>query len=202
MSKVLATSKRMISTTSCLKRHTSLIIWDESASQNHYIIDTVDRSLCDLLNQPNHPFGRMTVVFSGDFRQTLSVIQHGTREQIVPATLTHPNLWRLMAIHYQNICIGQDAECDAWAQQPLHIGITDGDIALPAHMDCSDTMDSLIQALYSQLFGQDKQMPDRYFLDQYHPWFNKWASSWDHWFWTLLHHRKKQPTSVQTVSVM
>ena len=75
-----------------LLKETSLTIWDEPASQNPYIIDTVDRSLCDLLNQPNHPFGRINVVFSGDFRQTLSVIQHGTREQIVPATLTHPNL--------------------------------------------------------------------------------------------------------------
>ena len=150
-----------------LLKETSLITWDESASQNHYIIETVDRSLHNLLNQPNHSFGGITVVFSGDFRQTLPVIQHGTREQIVPATLTHSNLWGLMAIHYlcQNMCLGQDAECDAWTQQLLYIGVTDGDIALPAHMDCGDTMDSLIQALYSQLLGQDEQMPDRYFLD-------------------------------------
>ena len=32
-------------------------------------------------------------------------------------------------------------------------------------MDCGDTMDSLIQAPYSQLLGQDEQMPDRDFLD-------------------------------------
>ena len=151
-----------------LLNETSLIIWDESASQNHYVIEAVDRTLRDLLNQPNRPFGGITVLFSGDFRQTLPVIQHGSRELIVPSTLTHSNLWPIMAVHYlhQNMCLGQDPESDDWAQQLLHIGVTDGDIVLPQHMHCGDTMDSLIQALYSQLLAQNQNLPDRYFLDR------------------------------------
>ena len=41
-----------------------------------------------------------------------------------------------MDVHYlhQNMCLGQGPESDDWAQQLLHIGVTDGDIVLPQHM--------------------------------------------------------------------
>ena len=96
------------------------------------------------------------------------MIQHGSREQIVLSTLTHSNLWPTMAVHYlyQNICLGQDPESGDWAQQLLHIGVTDGDIVLPQHMHYGDTMDSLIQALYSQLLAQNQYLPDIYSLDR------------------------------------
>ena len=151
-----------------LLQQTSLVIWDEAASQHHDVVETVDRTLRDLLNQPDCPFGGLTVLFSGDFRQTLPVILHGSREQIVPATLTHSYLWQTMRVHYlhQNMRLGQDPESDAWAQQLLHIGVTDGEIVLPEHMRCGDTMASLINALYSQLLAQDQQPSDRYFLDR------------------------------------
>ena len=83
-----------------LLKDTSLIIWDEAASQHHFIVETVDRTLRDLLDQPNRPFGGITILFGGDFRQTLPVILHGGREEIVPATLTNSNLWPRMNIHY------------------------------------------------------------------------------------------------------
>ena len=96
------------------------------------------------------------------------MIQHGSRELIVPSTLTHSNLWPIMTVHYlhQNMYLGQDPESDDWAQQLLHIRVTDGDIVLPQYMHCDDTMGSLIQALYSQLLAQNQNLPDRYFLDR------------------------------------
>jgi hypothetical protein len=152
-----------------LLQQTSLVIWDEATSQHHDVVETVDCTLRDLLNQPDRPFGGLIVVFSGDFRQTLPVILHGSREQIVPATLTHSYLWQTIHVHYlhENMCLGQDPESDAWAQQLLHtIGVTDGEIVLPEHMCCGDTMASLINALYSQPLAQDQQLSDRYFLDR------------------------------------
>ena len=85
--------------THSLLQQTSLIIWDKAGSQHHFILESVDHTLHDLLNK-DCPFGGITILLSGDFRQTLPVIQHESREQIVPATLTHSNLWLNMAIHY------------------------------------------------------------------------------------------------------
>ncbi|KAF8551011.1 hypothetical protein OG21DRAFT_1418734 [Imleria badia] len=72
-------------------------------------------TLRDLLNR-DVPFGGITVLLSGDFRQTLPVIQHGLRAQIIPATLTHSNLLPNMSVHYlhQNMHLGQDPESDEW----------------------------------------------------------------------------------------
>ena len=150
-----------------LLKETSLIIWDEAASWHHFIVETVDHTLHYLLDQPNCPFEGITILFGGDFRQTLPVILHGSRKQIVPATLTHSNLWPRMNIHYlhQNMHLGQDSEFDEWTQQLLQIGITDGDVILPEHMHCGDIMASLIDSLYSQLLAQNQYLPDQHFLD-------------------------------------
>ena len=69
-----------------LLQQTSIIIWDEVPMQNKYAFDAVDRILQDLLGN-NLPFGGITVLFSGDFRQTLPVIPHGLRQQIIAASL-------------------------------------------------------------------------------------------------------------------
>ena len=58
-------------------------------------MESVDHTLRDLLNR-NQPFGGITILFGGDFRQILPMIQHGSREQIVPALMTgHSNFFTL-----------------------------------------------------------------------------------------------------------
>ena len=152
-----------------LLEQTSLIIWDEVASQHRHVVECVDRSMKDLMSR-NQPFGGITTLFGGDFRQTLPVVPHGSREQIVSAALSHSNLWRNMRVHYlhQNMRLGQDPECDQWAQRLLEIGITDGEVELPEHMHCGDDIESLITSVYGDLLdpGQNGQLPDQYFLDR------------------------------------
>ena len=65
---------------------TALIIWDEVPMQNCHAIESVDHTLWDLLGC-DMPFGGIVVLFGGDFCQTLPVVLHGSREQIVGATL-------------------------------------------------------------------------------------------------------------------
>ena len=65
-----------------LLRETSLIIWDEVPMQNRFDPETVDRTLRDIRNL-DKPFGGITVIFGGDFRQILPVILKGSRSQIV-----------------------------------------------------------------------------------------------------------------------
>lgn len=60
-----------------LIRMTKLIIWDEAAMQHRNAAEAVDRSCRDIRNKYNTPFGGITVVFGGDFLQTLPVIPKG-----------------------------------------------------------------------------------------------------------------------------
>ena len=75
-----------------LFRETKLIIWDEVPMQHRYCVETVDRTLKDICDNIN-PFGGITVVLGGDFRQVLPVIPKGVREQIVAASLRRSVLW-------------------------------------------------------------------------------------------------------------
>ena len=46
------------------------------------------------MNQPDLPFGSITVIFGGDFQQTLPIIPKGTKEQIIRACIQRSQLWR------------------------------------------------------------------------------------------------------------
>ena len=46
-----------------LLKQTSLIIWDEVTMQHHHVIEAVNRTLRDILDKPNLPFGGITVAW-------------------------------------------------------------------------------------------------------------------------------------------
>lgn len=81
-----------------LMKQTSLIIWDEAPMQHRHGFESVDRSLRDIMSSVDPskaglPFGGITIVFGGDFRQTLPVIPKATRAQIVGASLNSSKIW-------------------------------------------------------------------------------------------------------------
>ncbi|KNZ73539.1 hypothetical protein J132_01347, partial [Termitomyces sp. J132] len=53
---------------------TKVFIWDEVPMQHKNAIESVDQGFRDILEK-DVPFGGVTVVFGGNFRQTLPVIQ-------------------------------------------------------------------------------------------------------------------------------
>ncbi|XP_028116876.1 uncharacterized protein LOC114314600 [Camellia sinensis] len=65
-----------------LFRETKLIIWDEVPMQHRHCVEAVDHTLGDICDCEK-PFGDITVVLGGDFRQILPVITKGVCEQIV-----------------------------------------------------------------------------------------------------------------------
>ncbi|CAL1355836.1 unnamed protein product [Linum trigynum] len=86
-----------------LLKEASLIIWDEAPMTHRQAFEAVDRSLCDILNVPlngHHykPFGGKTVLFGGDFRQTLPVIADAGREQTIDGSLTRSKLWNTFKV--------------------------------------------------------------------------------------------------------
>ncbi|KAF6136817.1 hypothetical protein GIB67_030102 [Kingdonia uniflora] len=60
--------------------------------QHKYCVEVVDRSLQDVLEN-GRPFGGITVVLGGDFRQILPVVPKGVREDIVSASLRRSYIW-------------------------------------------------------------------------------------------------------------
>ncbi|CDF36122.1 unnamed protein product [Chondrus crispus] len=70
-----------------------LIIWDEIVMCHRHCIETVDRSLRDLI-QTDRPFGGKFLVLAGDFRQILPVVPGGSRGQIVSACVKASPLYR------------------------------------------------------------------------------------------------------------
>ncbi|XP_074327851.1 uncharacterized protein LOC141665769 [Apium graveolens] len=87
-----------------LIKQTDLIIWDEAPMQHRFAFECWDRSLRDIMKavDPSRfdmPFGGITVVLGGDFRQILPVITFGSRADIVAACITRSRLWQLCNIY-------------------------------------------------------------------------------------------------------
>lgn len=79
-----------------------LIIWDEATMSHKRAFEALDRLLRDL-RRNNHLMGGVTVLLSGDFRQTLPIIPKGTRADEVNACLKSSPLWtkvRLSIFHF------------------------------------------------------------------------------------------------------
>ena len=125
--------------------------------QNHHAIESVDRTLQDLLGH-DIPFGGIVVLFGGDFHQTLPVVLHGSREQIVGATLCRSCLWQQIQLCHlrQNMCLDQNVEYRQFAEWLLEIGAGHGlnaenEIVLPEYMHCENSIQLLITTLYGEL---------------------------------------------------
>ncbi|CAL1360160.1 unnamed protein product [Linum trigynum] len=86
-----------------LHQNASLIIWDEAPMAHRNAIEALERTLRDIMRKHNKnnltkPFGGMTVVFGGDFRQTLPIIKKGSRADIVDASLKMSYVWQYLEI--------------------------------------------------------------------------------------------------------
>ncbi|GFX95421.1 ATP-dependent DNA helicase [Trichonephila clavipes] len=73
-------------------REAKLIICDECTMAHKKVIEALNRTLQDIRGY-NQIMGGLTVLLSGDFRQTLPVVLRGTRADIVKACLKTSFLW-------------------------------------------------------------------------------------------------------------
>lgn len=82
---------------------TSLVIWDEAPMSHKYCFEALDRSFRDVLSaddptKASLPFGGKSMLFGGDFRQVLPVIEGGSRSEILNSSLLGSYLWPHIAI--------------------------------------------------------------------------------------------------------
>ena len=54
--------------TTKLLREVSLILWDEATMTKRQAIEVLDKSMRDIMEKPDLPFGGKMKVFGGDFR--------------------------------------------------------------------------------------------------------------------------------------
>ena len=81
------------SATADLIRAADLMVVDEVTMMDRYALEAADRSFRSLRNNIQ-PFGGMTMVFSGDWRQILTVVPHGSRSKIIGRTLKSSYIWQ------------------------------------------------------------------------------------------------------------
>ena len=58
-----------------LIRQTAIIVWDEAPMAHRHHLEAFDRTMRDVTDRPQQPFGGKVLVLGGDFRQILPVIR-------------------------------------------------------------------------------------------------------------------------------
>jgi hypothetical protein len=152
-----------------LLRAVDLIIWDEAPMQSRFTHEALDRTLRDICDSDSL-FGGKTVVFGGDFQQTLPVVLNASQEDVINVALPQSYLWKHVEILTlrRNMRLTQSEEERRFADWLLDVGHgqgidSDGTIAFDAHMRVPDS-DTLINHIYPNI---DKVLPPpQYFLDR------------------------------------
>ncbi|KAL4579451.1 hypothetical protein LXL04_015599 [Taraxacum kok-saghyz] len=113
-----------------------LIIWDEAPLQHRHGVEAVDRTFRDvcryyLPDAENKIFEGKVVVLGGDFRQILPIITHGSRGDIVNASINMSQiLWRActvfvlttnMRLQPKNQYVGDGSQIQQSALLQLHV---------------------------------------------------------------------------------
>lgn len=136
----------------------SLIVWDESTMANKKAVEAVDRMLQDI-RRTARTMGGVTMLFCGDFRQTLPVVTRGTRADEVNACLKRSVLWpsvqklRLT----ENMRVQGGSHAQEFARLLLKVGEglleeVDGQVRLPDTL-CRivPSLEDLIRSVYGDL---------------------------------------------------
>lgn len=115
-----------------------LIVWDEAPMAHRHCIEAVDRTLRDILSLSDNeasqkPFGGITVLLGGDFRQILPVIPQGTRSETVNAAVNRSHLWDQSHVHVLNKNMRVKSEEIDFAKWILQVG--DGNATLAARKE-------------------------------------------------------------------
>ncbi|XP_010424538.1 PREDICTED: uncharacterized protein LOC104709662 [Camelina sativa] len=152
-----------------LIKETSLIIWDEAPMMSRYSFESLDWSLYDIICNPeSKPFGGKVVVFGGDFRQVLPIIQGAGRAEIVLASLNSSYLWdhckvltltKNMRLLNSKLSYAQSEEIKEFSEWLLNIGdgkiaeLYDGEamIDIPEEFlitDADNPIESIVRAIY------------------------------------------------------
>ena len=153
-----------------LLRSTSLIVWDEVPMQHRFGPEAVSRTLMDIRDDPR-PFGGLTVVFGGDFRQVLPVIRRGSAEHIIGASMCRSSLWKkvhVLRLH-RNQRLEHTPDSCRFASWLLDIGsggqLRNCDVTIPPSM-VVDSVGKLLDFVYPGLKDRNTPPTQDFFRDR------------------------------------
>ena len=140
-----------------LLRDVKLIVWDEATMAHKCNLEALNRSLQDIRNNTDL-MGGVTVLLAGDFRQTLPVVQRGTRADEVNACLKSSVLWphirSLSLTKNMRVHLLGDKNAGEFSKLLLQIGDgklpeTDGQVNIPDQL-CTvvSTLEELTTSVY------------------------------------------------------
>ncbi len=81
-----------------LFREAKLIVWDEAPAQHQHYAKAINRTLRDIMQHLDSPFGDKVVMFGGDFRQCPPVVSRSSWASIIFAALSHLISWRQVRV--------------------------------------------------------------------------------------------------------
>ena len=109
-----------------LIRMAKLLLIDEATMLDRYLLEALDRTLRDLMGQPDVPFGGKIIILSGDFRQCLPIVPGANRPGIISHAVNQSHLWscfRVMELSVNmRVRASGDPELQAFADWTLSIG--------------------------------------------------------------------------------
>ena len=102
---------------------TKLVIWDEAPMMHRFAVDAVDNMFSRIKND-QRSFGGVTVVFMGDWRQTLPVVPLASKEQKIASTLLFAQCWRNSKVLRltKNLRIKKHGGDSSWSSYLLTVG--------------------------------------------------------------------------------
>ena len=104
------------STLAEMTKNAAAILWDEAPMQSKHVLETVVRTLRDVM-QINEYFGAKVIVFGGDFWQILPVKKRAQRAQIVSLTMNIATFWKEVTQHTLTANMGlQNQQDQEWKE--------------------------------------------------------------------------------------
>jgi len=128
-----------------------LIVWDEISQVSKYILDSVSRTLM-YLKENDLPFGGITTVLSGDFRQILPIVKFANEAKVIDQCCKFSNVWKnITTFKMKKNMRTQNLE---WKKFLLDVGNDKIDkdennyIELPSSVQICNSIESLVQSVY------------------------------------------------------
>ena len=147
-----------------LIKQADLVIWDEVPMSNKHSVETVDRTLQDLITTV--PFGGKMMVFGGDHRQIPPVVRGGGKVDILKSSVKFSPLWKNVQVFHLTAA-QRDKEDPEYSAFVLSIGEDrvekirmedegEGKDVVPLHMvETVDSVEELIQFVYHDVDDEE-----------------------------------------------
>ncbi|KAF8116963.1 hypothetical protein N665_0013s0022 [Sinapis alba] len=170
-----------------LVKEASLIIWDEAPMMSKHCFEALDRSLTDIVgSKSKKPFGGKVVVFGGDFRQILPVVNGGSRADIVLASLNSSYLWehckvlkltKNMRLLSAGLSTAEATDIKEFSEWILDVG--DGKLSEPNDgealinipeefliLDANEPIEAISKAVYGESYSFQGNMNPKFFQER------------------------------------